>query len=29
VTEHGGRIDVETELGKGTKMIVRIPTVLG
>jgi two-component system sensor histidine kinase PilS (NtrC family) len=29
VTEHGGRIDVETEVGKGTKMIVRIPTVLG
>jgi signal transduction histidine kinase len=29
VTEHGGSIDVETEVGKGTKMIVRIPTVLG
>jgi two-component system, NtrC family, sensor histidine kinase PilS len=25
VTEHGGRIDVESELGKGTKMIVTIP----
>jgi signal transduction histidine kinase len=25
VTEHGGRIDVETEVGKGTKMIVTIP----
>ncbi|HTL36523.1 MAG TPA: ATP-binding protein [Kofleriaceae bacterium] len=25
VTEHGGRIDVETELGKGTTMIVTIP----
>jgi two-component system, NtrC family, sensor histidine kinase PilS len=25
VTEHGGRIDVETALGTGTKMIVRIP----
>lgn len=29
VTEHGGSIDVETAIGKGTKMIVRIPTVLG
>lgn len=29
VTEHGGSIDVETAVGKGTKMIVRIPTVLG
>ena len=29
VTEHGGSIDVETALGKGTKMIVRIPAVLG
>jgi signal transduction histidine kinase len=25
VTEHGGRIDVETAVGKGTKMIVTIP----
>jgi len=25
ITEHGGRIDVESELGKGTKMVVRIP----
>ena len=25
VTEHGGRIDVESEVGKGTKMIVTIP----
>jgi two-component system sensor histidine kinase PilS (NtrC family) len=25
VTEHGGRIDVESELNKGTKMIVTIP----
>ncbi len=25
VVEHGGRIDVETELGKGTKMVVTIP----
>ena len=26
VAEHGGRIDVETELGKGTKMVVTLPT---
>jgi two-component system sensor histidine kinase PilS (NtrC family) len=26
VTEHGGRIDVETAPGKGTKMVVSIPT---
>ena len=26
MTEHGGRIDVETEVGKGTTMIVTIPT---
>lgn len=25
VVEHGGRIDVETEVGKGTKMIVTLP----
>ncbi len=25
VTEHGGRIDVESDLGKGTKMVVRLP----
>jgi two-component system sensor histidine kinase PilS (NtrC family) len=25
VAEHGGRIDVETEVGKGTKMVVTIP----
>jgi two-component system, NtrC family, sensor histidine kinase PilS len=25
VVEHGGRIDVETSLGKGTKMVVTIP----
>ncbi|MDB4958201.1 MAG: multi-sensor signal transduction histidine kinase [Myxococcales bacterium] len=25
VAEHGGVIDVETELGKGTKMVVRLP----
>ncbi len=25
VAEHGGRIDVETEAGKGTKMVVTIP----
>ncbi|MGE3457383.1 MAG: nitrogen regulation protein NR(II), partial [Kofleriaceae bacterium] len=25
IAEHGGRIDVESELGKGTKMVVRIP----
>jgi two-component system sensor histidine kinase PilS (NtrC family) len=25
VVEHGGRIDVDTELGKGTKMVVTIP----
>jgi len=25
VAEHGGRIDVETEVGKGTKMIVIVP----
>ena len=25
VAEHGGRIDVESELGKGTKMIVSLP----
>lgn len=25
VTEHGGRIDVESEPGKGTKMVVRLP----
>jgi two-component system sensor histidine kinase PilS (NtrC family) len=25
VAEHGGRIDVETEVGKGTKMIVTVP----
>jgi two-component system sensor histidine kinase PilS (NtrC family) len=25
VVEHGGRIDVETDLGKGTKMVVTIP----
>jgi two-component system sensor histidine kinase PilS (NtrC family) len=24
VTEHGGRIDVESEVGKGTKMVVRL-----
>ena len=28
VTEHGGRIDVETETGKGTKMIVTLPAPL-
>lgn len=28
VTEHGGRIDVETEAGKGTKMIVTLPAPL-
>ncbi|HSD90825.1 MAG TPA: ATP-binding protein [Kofleriaceae bacterium] len=27
VTEHGGRIDVETEVGKGTKMIVIVPAM--
>jgi len=26
VSEHGGRIDLETEVGKGTKIMVRIPT---
>jgi len=26
VSEHGGRIDLETEVGKGTKVMVRIPT---
>jgi signal transduction histidine kinase len=26
VAEHGGRIDVETEVGKGTKMVVSLPT---
>ncbi|MGE5183164.1 MAG: two-component system sensor histidine kinase NtrB, partial [Acidobacteriota bacterium] len=25
VAEHGGRIDVETEVGKGTKMVVTLP----
>ncbi len=25
VAEHGGRIDVESEVGKGTKMVVRLP----
>ena len=25
VAEHGGRIDVESELGKGTKMVVTLP----
>ncbi|MBA2540231.1 MAG: PAS domain-containing protein [Deltaproteobacteria bacterium] len=25
VTEHGGRIDVESDPGKGTKMVVRLP----
>ncbi len=25
INEHGGRIDVETELGKGTKMVVWLP----
>ncbi|MGE0872993.1 MAG: nitrogen regulation protein NR(II) [Kofleriaceae bacterium] len=25
IAEHGGRIDVESELGKGTKMVVRLP----
>jgi signal transduction histidine kinase len=30
VAEHGGRIDVESELGKGAKMVVRLPkTALG
>jgi two-component system sensor histidine kinase PilS (NtrC family) len=26
VAEHGGRIDVESEVGKGTKVVVRLPT---
>jgi len=26
VTEHGGRIDVESAPGEGTKMVVRLPT---
>jgi len=26
VAEHGGRIDLETEVGKGTKVVVRLPT---
>jgi two-component system sensor histidine kinase PilS (NtrC family) len=26
VAEHGGQIDVETEVGKGTKVVVRLPT---
>ena len=25
IAEHGGRIDVDSEVGKGTKMVVRIP----
>ena len=25
IAEHGGRIDVESEVGKGTKMVVRLP----
>jgi len=25
ISEHGGRIDVETEVGKGTKMVVSLP----
>src|SRR5690606_22353586 len=25
ITEHGGRIDVETSSGKGTKMVVSLP----
>jgi two-component system, NtrC family, sensor histidine kinase PilS len=29
IAEHNGSIDVDTEVGKGTKMIVRIPAVLG
>jgi len=26
VAEHGGRIDLESEVGKGTKVVVRLPT---
>jgi two-component system, NtrC family, sensor histidine kinase PilS len=26
IAEHGGRIDVESEVGKGTKVVVRLPT---
>ena len=26
IAEHGGQIDLETEVGKGTKVVVRLPT---